>query len=126
MRIVWLLVCLSVLPAAAQTKIQVDVQLVQFGFSVRDASGDLRNDLTADDFEVLEDGEPQRITRFAGGDALPLRLGVLVDNSGSQDAFRDDHLRDLQAFLDSLLDEGDGAFLIGYGDRLRLISPLTG
>ena len=24
-----------------------------------------------------------------------------------------------------MLDEGDGAFLIGYGDRLRLISPLT-
>ena len=125
MRIVWLLLCLSALPAAAQTKIQVDVQLVQFGFSVRDASGALRNDLTADDFEVLEDGEPQRIARFAGGDALPLRLGVLIDNSGSQDAFREEHLRDLQAFLHSLLDEGDGAFLIGYGDRLRLISPLT-
>lgn len=126
MRLALPVICLCACSATAQTKIHVDVQLVQMGFSVRDASGSYLGDLTADDFEVYEDGELQRIARFAGGGALPLRLGVLIDSSGSQDGFHDDHLRDLRTFLDSVLAPGDGAFLIGYDDHLRLISPLTG
>ena len=43
-------------------------------------------DLTADDFEILEDGQPQTIRYFAAGDAADaetpaLHLGVLLDVS---------------------------------------------
>jgi Ca-activated chloride channel family protein len=39
--------------------IQVDVNLVNLGFTVRDARGALAADLSRDDFEVFEDGVPQ-------------------------------------------------------------------
>ena len=40
--------------------------------------------LTQDDFEVLEDGVPQKIQFFARKTELPLSVGILVDSSDSQ------------------------------------------
>ena len=105
----------------AQSAIAVDVRLVQVTFSVRDASGAIVPGLTAEDFEVFEDDAPQRLTRFSHGGDAPLRLGVLVDGSGSQQAFFDRHRHDLADFLDAALEPRDGAFLLGFGNSLRLI-----
>jgi Ca-activated chloride channel homolog len=44
--------------------------------------------LTIDDFEVLEDGKPQKLTLFtegAPGPEIPLHLGLLLDTSESMD-----------------------------------------
>jgi VWFA-related protein len=106
---------------AAQSSIAVDVRLVQVTFSVRSAQGAIAPDLTDQDFEIFENGEPQRITRFTHGDDQPLRLGVLVDGSGSQDEFIERHRRDLADFLESALEPKDGAFLLGFGNTLRLV-----
>ena len=51
--------------AADEPRIRVDVNLVNMAFTVRDAHGALAGDLSKDDFEVLEDGVPQRISFFA-------------------------------------------------------------
>ena len=77
--------CLSVAACscAAQT-FRSDVHLVNVGFSVRDAAGKLNSNLTQDDFEVLEDGVPQKIAFFARSMDVPLNLGLVVDISGSQ------------------------------------------
>jgi len=40
--------------------IRVDVNLVNVAFSVRDAGGSLVDNLTADDFEVVEDAAPKK------------------------------------------------------------------
>lgn len=109
--------------ASAEEVIRVDVQLVQVGFSVRDAEGALRSDLTADDFRVFEDGVEQEIRRFAPAERLPLRLGVLKDHSGSQDDFHKRHDEDLRLFLETMLQTEDRAFLLAFGDRLRLLAP---
>lgn len=111
--------------APAQTTIQVDVQLVQIGFSVRDAEGRLVADLGHNDLDVYEDGELQQIARFAPAESLPLQLGVLTDLSGSQEAFFKTHRKDVEVFLETILSARDQAFLVGFGDRLRLLSDFS-
>jgi len=120
------LACL-VLPAGgpAQTPIRVDVSLVNVGFSVRDARGNLVTNLTRDDVEVTEDGVPQNITFFGRSGDVPLNLGLIMDVSGSQQSFVKPHLKHLESFLKSVLDEGDRAFLICFANRVRLVSDYS-
>jgi len=65
------------------------IDLATFAVTVTDRSGTFLTGLEQGDFEVLEDGRPQRITYFARGDASngafapELHLGLLFDTSGS-------------------------------------------
>ncbi len=72
----------------------VDLEEVHVSLSVRDARGKVVTALTANDFEVTEDGRPQTIQLFARGvdegqdsaaarEALALDLGLLLDTSSS-------------------------------------------
>jgi hypothetical protein len=65
--------------ARAQESIRVDVNLVTVAFSLRDANGALVDNLTKDDFDVIEDAVPQRIAHFARSLDVPLTLGLIVD-----------------------------------------------
>jgi len=63
------------------------VDLVNLGVTVADKKGTLITDLTANDFEIYEDGKKQTLHYFAGGDAAnagpPMHLGLLIDVSES-------------------------------------------
>jgi Ca-activated chloride channel homolog len=109
----------------AQESIKIDVNLVTVSFSVRDAAGALVDGLTQDDFEVMEDSAPQKIAYFAKSTDIPLTLGLIVDASGSQDHFEKQHERDLDTFLKSVLGPKDRAFLIGFGNHVRLVSDFS-
>lgn len=104
---------------------RVDVGLVAVSATVRSASGQLLADLTKDDFQILEDGVPQTIRVFARRRDLPLNLALVVDASGSQSKFFKRHRRDLERFLESALEPRDRAFLLGFGNRLRVVSDFT-
>jgi len=106
--------------------IRIDVTLVNLPFSVRDTRGQLVLNLTRDDIEVLEDGVPQIIKHFSQGGASTLSLGLIADVSGSQKDFLKDHRRDLRDFLKNVVQTRDRAFLVCFGNNLRLVSPLTG
>jgi len=54
-----------------ETVIRINVNLVQMDAVVTDAKGKHVNDLTADDFEILQDGKPQQITNFSYIDTTP-------------------------------------------------------
>ncbi|MDE3166605.1 MAG: VWA domain-containing protein [Acidobacteriota bacterium] len=125
---VWVLVCLLGCGAAAQEAppIRVDVGLVNLGFSVRDSAGKLVTDLARDEVEVSEDGQPQTISFFARSTDVPLNLGLIMDISGSQESFVKPHLRDLQAFLKSVLRPQDKAYLMAFANRLSLVCDYTG
>ncbi len=66
---------------------RADVDLVNFGVTVTDRRGNFITDLTAADFEIVEEGRPQRIRFFARGDELEsapeMHVGLLFDTSGS-------------------------------------------
>jgi len=115
----WL--CLGAVLAASAQTFKVDVHLVNVGFSVRDAQGKLVTGLHQEDFEVFEDGLPQKIAFFASPEDVPLNLGLVVDVSGSQDSFVRPHHRDLETFLKTTLAARDRAFLVCFGNRIRLV-----
>jgi Ca-activated chloride channel family protein len=126
-----LVVCLAALAvpllcrAQALAPIRVEVSLVNVGFSVRDEKGNLVTNLTQDDFEITEDGVPQKIAFFAHSTDVPLTLGLIMDVSGSQGSFIKPHHNDLQAFLKTVLHPEDRAFLVCFGNNLRLMSDYS-
>lgn len=74
----------SVLPAAAQeaeTKIRVEVDMVQLNVAVMDSKGNYVTGLRPSDFVVTEDGIPQKIATFGEGNEATRR----VTNSSGDD-----------------------------------------
>lgn len=119
---------LLLLPAcgtAVQEPLRVDVNLVNVSFTVRDATGALADKLVKDDFDVFEDGVPQKISFFARSTDLPLTLGLIVDASGSQEHFSKKHEKDLEVFLKEVLGPKDKAFLLCFGNHLRMVNDYT-
>ena len=76
--------------AAQQTVFRAETDLVSFGVVATDRRGNFLSDLTADDFELVEDGKPQTVKYFVRGnqtEAAPeLHVGLLFDTSGSMTA----------------------------------------
>ncbi|MGH8186454.1 MAG: VWA domain-containing protein [Steroidobacteraceae bacterium] len=89
MRAVVLPALLIALPAAVEGQVptfRANVDLVSFGVTVTDRRGNFITDLTAEDFEILEEGARQALTVFARGDqadGLDMHVGLLFDTSGS-------------------------------------------
>ena len=84
----------SVASPQAPPRFAVGLEEVHVALSVRDANGKVVSNLKAEDFEVTEDGRPQKIALFARGidegqdtaaarEALALDLGLLLDTSSS-------------------------------------------
>jgi Ca-activated chloride channel homolog len=121
------LIGLLAVPVLAQAPkpLQVKVNLVSVAFSVRNSQGALVENLSKDDFELFEDAVPQKIAFFARSADLPLTLGLIVDASGSQDHFSKQHQRDLEVFLSEVLGPQDRAFLICFGNHIRLVSDFS-
>src|SRR3954465_9323171 len=117
--------CLAQDPAQTDPPLKVKVKLVNVAFSARDAKGALIADLTKDDVEIFEDAVPQKISFFARSTEMPLTLGLILDDSGSQGHFSKQHEHDVRVFLDNLLRPQDRVFLISFGNTIRLVSDFT-
>jgi Ca-activated chloride channel family protein len=120
----WLVFLLPIV-CAGQATFRSDVRLVNVSFSVRDAGGRLIEDLKQDNFEVMEDGAPQKIAFFARSTDVPLSLGLVVDLSGSQASFVKAHQKDLRTFLDRVLTSQDRALLVCFASAPRVITEFT-
>ncbi len=68
--------------ADSSPQIKIAVNLVLLPVNVADARGSFVPGLNRDDFRVLEDGQPQKITVFEEGDT-PVTVGLVVDHSKS-------------------------------------------
>jgi Ca-activated chloride channel family protein len=106
--------------------IKTTVNLVGVSFTARDGRGELVENLTKDDVEVLEDGKLQTIAHFAKSVDEPLTLGLIIDGSPSQEKFYREHEKDLEIFLKSVLGPKDKVFLLGFGNHLRLVNDFSG
>src|SRR4029453_4226940 len=124
-----LLLLVAALVCAAQPQslatFRSDVQLINVGFTVRDAGGRLIENLTKDDFEIFEDGARQKAAFFARSQDVPLNLGLGVDLSGSQGAFVKAHQKGLRLFLERVLTPRDRALLVCFVSAPRLITEFT-
>ena len=114
------------LPLVASQDLEVPVvragiDLVHFDVIVTDKQGTLVEGLTADDFEVIENGARQTLSVFAAGnrEASPdLHLGVLVDVSGSMGPLEDVRYITLEVL--NRLPEAVGYTLIVVGNYERV------
>lgn len=109
----------------AQEPIKVRVDLVNVAFTARDARGQLIENLNKNDIELFEDAVPQKIEFFSKSTDLPLTLALIMDVSGSQEHFEKQHAKDLEVFLSEVLGPRDRAFMICFGNHLRLVSDYT-
>jgi VWFA-related protein len=111
---------------SADTTFSTDVKVVNVLVTVRDKQGKIVEDLTKDDFSVIEDGRPQAIKYFARQTDIPLTLGLLVDTSMSQRRLIDTERDASYRFFDQVLREDkDTAFVIHFDREVELLQDLT-
>lgn len=87
-RLAFVVAAIPVVLGAQQVQVfRAQVDLVNMGVTVTDKKGNLVTDLTAEEFEITEDGKTQTVRYFAVGDggeqAPELHLGLLLDVSQS-------------------------------------------
>ena len=99
-------------PSGGQQHFQSGVELVTVTATVTDADGKLVTDLTADEFEIYEDGVKQTVSQFATT-RVPVSLAVLLDIS---DSMVGERLKDARHALDRFLFE-----LLAKDDEYALI-----
>ncbi|MEM7352943.1 MAG: VWA domain-containing protein [Acidobacteriota bacterium] len=105
---------------------EIDVRLVELYTSVLDPQGRFIPGKGAGDFRVLEDGEPQPITRFATLDQLPIHVALLLDISGSMKQRLDIATESALRFFDTVIDPAkDQAALLTFHHDVRLRVPFT-
>jgi len=115
---------LTAAPAAQQTpQFRAGVRTVPVYASVRDRSGEFVLDLTAGDFEVLDNGKIQAITTFTR-DVQPLSVVILIDGSTSVVPVMKEVLDAANQFIIRLM-PGDKGRVGSFADRVRLMPKFT-
>jgi VWFA-related protein len=104
---------------------EVDVDLVELYAAVTDASGNLAQGLTEQDFQVLESGKPQKLTKFELVQNLPLTVGIAIDTSGSMASSLAEVERVVAGFLTKVVKPKDQCFALTFSGRPVLRMPLT-
>ena len=100
-----------------------EAQEVVLHATVVDQHQRLVTNLNQNDFTILEDGQPQKITRFSRED-IPVSIGILIDNSGSM---RDKRQAVNTASLDLVRasNQEDEVFVVNFSDEAIIDADLT-
>ncbi len=110
----------------SQPPFRVEVETVNVLVSVHDKeSGRFLTDLTAEDFEIFEDGVPQTLTNFSKQTDLPLSIGLLVDTSSSVKIKLDFEKEAAADFIFSVLRPSDKALLLEFDTGVTLLHDFT-
>jgi len=105
--------------------IRVESRLVNIAVNVADKNGAPVGGLGKDDFEILEDGKPQKIAYFERELSAPLSIVLAID--ASESVLRDERLEKNAAkhFVNALLRDQDELDLMDFSDSVREIVPFT-
>jgi Ca-activated chloride channel homolog len=106
-----------------QTTIRVGVNLVLLDATVKTKSGQIMADLKKENFELREDGAPQKIDVFSR-DELPLNVALVLDLSDSIGPFLGP-LRDAANTALSALKPDDQVALFTFSTEAQLRVPFT-
>jgi len=103
--------------------LRVETQLVTVPAVVTDRTGRPLTGLRAENFIILEDGKPQRVTNFATTEA-PFEIALLLDTSGST---REELslIRDAANAFINALRPGDRVGIVAFNNLARNGSPLA-
>jgi VWFA-related protein len=108
---------------------RIGVEVVNVDVIAAGEDGTPVADLTAEDFEVLDDGRPVRITHFAAEgsetQAAPLHLILVFDDVQIQPAERSSAYTGIARQLDRLLGSADRVMVARLGAGLRIVQPFT-
>jgi VWFA-related protein len=110
---------------AQKVDIRVDVGAVNVTCEVTDHHGAPVKNLTAADFELLDNGRAQAVDHLWQEADLPLTIGLIVDVSGSQSAFIESHREAVLQFLKQVMRPQDRAFIVTVGPEVKLIADVT-
>jgi VWFA-related protein len=105
--------------------LQLNVNLVDVVFTVKDKAGSLVPHLNRDDCTVSEDNVPQTLKSFMAETNQPLTLGLLLDTSGSQQRVLSLEKDAGNQFLERVLKPKDEAFLLSFDVNVDLLQDLT-
>jgi Ca-activated chloride channel homolog len=103
--------------------ISVDVNLVVLNATVTDRKGNAVSDLSERDFQVYEDGVPQRIKLFNHGD-VPVAAGLAVDHSGSMRRKLADVSMAARTFVQAS-NPGDRMLVVNFNEHVELGLPAS-
>ena len=102
------------------------VREVNLLFSATDWRGRFVSNLTSSDVKVLDNGQqPQSLTYFLRQSDLPLKVGLLIDVSGSVGNFFSDQQQAAAIFLQEALRPSDSASIITFGLESRVVQDFT-
>lgn len=104
---------------------ELDVNLVELYVAVTDRAGELVRGLTQDDFDVVESGKKQEISKFELVENLPLTVGILLDTSGSMRSSLVQAQDAAAGFLRGVMTPRDRSFAVSFASRPRLDMPPT-
>jgi Ca-activated chloride channel family protein len=110
---------------AQDTTFRMDVKLVNLFVNVTDKTGAIVGGLTKDDFQISEDGRPQKIAVFERQSELPLNLILAIDTSGSTAKDLNLEQSASKRFIHALLREQDQMSLISFATYVYQLVPFT-
>jgi Ca-activated chloride channel homolog len=107
--------------------IKKQVDEVNVVFTATDSHGKFVKNLSQSDFRVLDDNQPpQSILAFQRATNLPLRVGLLVDASGSVRSRFGFEQNSATQFLTQVVHSGwDKAFVMGFNSHSQLMQDYT-
>lgn len=111
-------------PPEALAKITARVTLVNAPVTVRDGSGNMIHDLEQQDFQISDNGVPQKITHFeVGGD--PLSLVILVETSSRIDPLLPQLRKAGVLFTEQVMGMNAEAAVLGFDDSVKVLQHFT-
>ena len=112
---------------APEFRIVKRVDEVNLRFTVTDSHGHFQNQLTKDDFQVLDNHQPPTaIHFFQQQSTLPIRVGILIDVSASVAGSFKFEQKAVSVFLQKVLRPGyDEAFVVTFDKNVHLLEDWT-
>lgn len=101
--------------------IKVNVREVLLHATVTDHKGKVVSGLSRENFQVYDNGVPQRITYFTSED-VPVTVGQVIDGSGSMQSKRSEVLAGARALLRSS-NAQDEVFTVNFNERVSFGLP---
>jgi VWFA-related protein len=125
MRFVWLFAAVLAASAQETSDFSVSVELVPITCSITDKHGQPIPDMRMDEFVVTDNGKPQPVRYLWREADAALTVGLVVDISGSQARFVEEHRQTMARFLETVLRPQDRAFLTGVSGWVKLVTDTT-